>query len=397
MSTLVADTIVIGLGAFGSAVTYQLARRGTSVIGIDRYSPPHDMGSSHGATRITRLAVGEGTEYVPLVKRSNEIWRILEAEFNERLYLPTGGLIMGPADGQVRHHGKPDFVRRTIDVAVKYGITHEVLRAKEISERFPQFMVRGDEMAYYEPEAGVLKPERSIAAQLEAARRHGARIRTNEQVLSLESSPSGATVRTSSGVYSARHVVLATGAWVPRLAGGAYKEHLRVLRQALYWFKPTQPELFASPGCPVFIWMHGSGDEDYLYGFPMVDGHTGVKVATEQYRVESDADEVEHQVRPEEAARMYASNVSGRLRSVTAECVNSAACMYTVSTDSRFIVDSHPTLDNVTVISACSGHGFKHSAGLGEVVAQHVLGEAADVDLGAFSLSRFSRSSAAAT
>lgn len=385
----VADMIVIGLGAFGSAAAYQLARRGASVIGIDRFSPPHDLGSSHGATRITRLAVGEGANYVPLVRRSNEVWQALESEYGESLYLRTGGLIMGPADGQVRHHGKPDFVRRTIQVAERYGIPHEVLRPSDLADRFPQFTLRGDEIAYYEPDSGVLKPERCIAVQLEAAKRHGATIRTQEQVLSIEGSASAVEVRTDRATYSAAKVVLATGAWVPGMAGGPYRQHLRVMRQVLYWFKPAQPELYASPGCPVFIWMHGSGDEDYFYGFPMVDGHAGVKVATEQYQHDSDPDRLQREVTAEEQARMFEVNVSGRLRSVTPECVRSAACMYTVSSDSGFIVDAHPAHENVTVISACSGHGFKHSAGLGEAVAQQVLGEPALADLGAFGLGRF--------
>lgn len=390
-SHLIADTIVIGLGAFGSAVTCQLARRGASVIGIDRFNPPHDRGSSHGATRITRLAVGEGEIYVPLVQRSNEIWQAMEAECGEQLYLRTGGLIMGSGDGQASHHGKPDFVGRTIAIARQYGITHEVLRPAEVSQRFPQFMLRGDELAYFEPDSGVLRPERCIAVQLAAAQKHGARIRSNEQVLAIDSSASGVTVKTTQASYSAHKVVLATGPWTPGMAGGNYKNHLRVMRQILHWFKPMQPQLFSHPGCPVFIWMHGSGDEDYFYGFPMVDEHAGVKVATEQYQHDTDPEQVDRQVSAEEQARMFMMNVEGRLRSVTPECVHSAVCMYTVSSDSGFIVDTHPLHENVTVISACSGHGFKHSAGLGEAVAQRVLGQPGDIDLGAFAMNRFTQ------
>jgi sarcosine oxidase len=136
--------------------------------------------------------------------------------------------------------------------------------------------------------------------------------------------------------------------------------------------------------------MHGGGDEDCFYGFPMVDGHDGVKIATEQYRQDCEPDRLERTVQPEEQARMFTAHASGRLRSITPECVRSAACMYTVSADSGFVVDAHPTEQNVTVISACSGHGFKHSAGLGEAVAQQVLGSSEHLDLRAFSLDRFS-------
>lgn len=384
-----ADVIVIGLGAFGSATAWQLARRSAKVIGIDRFHPPHDLGSSHGATRITRLAVGEGEAYVPLVRESHRIWQELEATYGEQLYLPTGGLIMGAADGGAQHHGKVDFVQRTIGLARQYGITHEVLQPAEVMARFPQFQLHGDELAYYEPESGVLKPERCVAVQLEAARQHGAVLRTGEQVLAIEETPSGVTVRTDKATYSAGQVVLAAGPWTPGLVGDTYRTHLRVKRQVLFWFKPTEPALYGSPGCPIFIWMHGRGDEDYFYGFPMVDGHGGVKVASEQYLKDADPDHLQRTVSAEERASMYRTHVAGRLRSVTGDCVHAVPCMYTVSDDSGFIVDTHPTLERATVISACSGHGFKHSAGLGEAVAQRVLGATGAPDLSAFVMSRF--------
>lgn len=383
-----ADVIVIGLGAFGSAVACQLAMRGTRVLGIDRHAPPHDLGSSHGATRITRLAVGEGAQYLPLVQRSHEIWRALEAQAGEPLYTATGGLIVGAADGASQHHGRPDFVRRTIALAQQHGIAHEVLGAPEVMARFPQFMLRGDEVAYYEPAAGVLRPERCIAAQLAVARRHGARLQVNEAVLSIEGTAQGVTVRTARATYAAARAVVTAGPWLPGLVGGAYAQRLRVLRQVLHWFRPTQPALYAPGRSPVFIWMHGRSDEDYFYGFPMIDGHEGVKVATEQYADTTTPETVDRQVSAAEQARMFEAHVAGRLRSVTPEAVHAAACLYTVSTDSGFIVDAHPTQPNVTVVSACSGHGFKHSAGLGEALAQQILGQAGGVDLSSFSLDR---------
>lgn len=384
-----ADVIVIGLGAFGSAVACQLAARGARVIGIDRHAPPHDLGSSHGATRITRLAVGEGAQYLPLVQRSHEIWRALEAQAGEPLYTATGGLILGAADGASQHHGRPDFVRRTIALAQQHGIVHEVLGAPEVMARFPQFMLRGDELAYYEPAAGVLRPERCIAAQLAVARRHGARLQVNEAVLSIEGTAHGVTVRTARATYAAARAVVTAGPWLPGLVGGAYAQRLRVLRQVLHWFRPKQPALYAPGRSPVFIWMHGRSDEDYFYGFPMIDGHEGVKVATEQYTATTTPEAVDRQVSAGEQARMFEAHVAGRLRSVTPEAVHAAACLYTVSTDSGFIVDAHPTQPNVTVVSACSGHGFKHSAGLGEALAQQIVGQAGGVDLSSFSLDRF--------
>lgn len=392
MTATTCDVLVIGLGAFGSATLYQLARRGVRAIGIDRFTPPHDRGSSHGETRITRLAVGEGAAYVPLVRRSHQIWSALQAEHGETLYQPTGGLIMGSADGSSQHHGRPDFVRRTIDLAREHGIAHEVLNAAEVQARFPQFQLRGDELAYYEPASGVLRPERCIATQLAAAQALGAEVRTGESLLAItggDSPTQGVTLTTTRGRYSAAHAVIAAGPWTPGVVGGPFQRHLRVKRQVLHWFRPQQPALYASPGCPIFIWMHGRSDEDYFYGFPMVDGLPGVKVATEQYERDTDPDQAKRAVSAAEREAMFTAHVAGRLRSVTAASVHAVSCLYTVSDDSAFIVDRHPQHSAVTVISACSGHGFKHSAGLGEAVAQQLAGDAGGIDLSSFTLRRF--------
>jgi sarcosine oxidase len=374
--TSTADVIVVGLGAFGSAITWQLARRGLRVIGIDRHTPPHAHGSSHGASRITRLAVGEGEVYVPLVRRSNELWRELEAQGHGSLYERTGGLIVGPRDGQASHHGKTAFVQRVIATAQKFGIALEVLPVGDARRRFPQFAFTEEELVYFEPDSGVLRPEACIAAQLAAARAAGAVLKLDEPVVDIAGSGSGATVTTARGRYHAARVVISAGPWVPGMAGGAWARSLRVLRQVLYWYAPQDPALYAPERCPVFIWMHGAGDEDYMYGFPMGDGHPGVKVATEQYRESTDPDTVNRSVGTDESDAMHATHVAGRLQGVTARCVHSAVCVYTVSPDSGFVVDRHPTLDSVTVVSACSGHGFKHSAGLGEAIALRVIGEA---------------------
>ena len=122
MTILHFDAIVIGLGAIGAATYYQLAQRGTQVLGIDRFNPPHDQGSSHGQSRISRLAIGEGDEYVPLVKASHRIWRELEALTGRQVFTRTGGLILAPRDRIAAHHGKSDFVRRTIACAERHGI-----------------------------------------------------------------------------------------------------------------------------------------------------------------------------------------------------------------------------------------------------------------------------------
>lgn len=161
------DCVVVGLGAMGSAALYQMAKRGARIVGVDRHAPPHDLGSSHGESRITRQAVGEGRAYVPFVVESQRIWRELEDETGDDLFTPCGALVMGPGDGVTTHHGMRDFTARSIDAAERYGIAHEVIDGAEVARRFPMFLrLRGDEKAYYEPGGGYLRPERCIAAQL---------------------------------------------------------------------------------------------------------------------------------------------------------------------------------------------------------------------------------------
>jgi sarcosine oxidase len=382
--------IVVGLGAVGSAVAYHLALRGASVIGLDRFRPPHDQGSSHGRTRITRLAVGEGAAYVPLALRSHVLWQALEAEGHAPdgpLYRRTGGLVIGSdAADAGAFHGQAGFFHRTAALARQFGIAHEMLDARTVRARFPQFTPRSDEHAYFEHEAGLLVPERCVAAQLSAATRHGADLRSGQCVRSVVDGAGGVTVRTDSGTFQAGQVVLAAGAWNPRLAGGPFAPRLAVQRQVLHWFRCSAPTLWSAPSAPVFIWLHGPTLEDSLYGFPMGDGVQGVKVATEQVRQQCDPDAVERTVAPPEIQEMFDRHVAGRLAGVERQSVATATCLYTSTHDGQFIVDRHPDMPAVTVVSACSGHGFKHSAGLGEAIAQQLLGQVPHTSLEAFRL-----------
>src|SRR5438067_9040702 len=170
-----AEVIVVGLGAMGAAVSWQLARRGVRVIALDRYAPPHDRGSSHGESRITRLAVGEGDEYVPLVRRSHELWREIEAESGQTLLTQTGGIVIGAPES--------DFLQRTREIAARHGIAHQTLDGAELRTRFPMFAAGELACAYYEPEAGYVRPEAAVAAQLGLATRAGAHLRLGEPLL----------------------------------------------------------------------------------------------------------------------------------------------------------------------------------------------------------------------
>lgn len=372
----VADVIVVGLGAMGAAAAYQLARRGLDVIGIDRFAPPHDRGSSHGETRITRQAIGEGAAYVPLALRSQRIWRQLEEETGERLMLSCGFLAIDDTDGQALMHGKPDFVTRTAQMAERFGIEHELPTVDEARSRHPALRLRGSEQIYYEPGGGLVYAERCIAAQLLRARDLGARIHLNEPVGAIRPGPRGVEVETSAGRYAAGHVVLAAGGWTPGLVGRPLAA-MRLLRQTLHWFEPERPEFYHPDRFPTFTWAHGLTEEDTFYGFPMApDATPGVKLATEQFsRAIATPEALDRQVHTREDRAMYDTHAAHRLAGLLPRTVAARACFYTNAPDGEFVIGSSPESDRLTIVSACSGHGFKHSAGLGAHVAGLLAGE----------------------
>ena len=401
MTTPHFDAIVIGLGAIGAATFYQLAQRGAKVLGIDQFSPPHDQGSSHGESRISRLAIGEGDEYVPLVHRSHQVWRELEARTGRSIFVNTGGLILAPRDRIAAHHGKSDFVRRTIDCAERHGINHEVLDAAGIRQRYPQFHLQGDELGYLEHDAGFVRPEQAIAAQIESAVALGGTLRTFEKVLALHPVGNADTieVHTAQGRYTTNQVVVAAGPWLPGFLGEqARKEwntiwspNFGVYRQVMHWFDTGHQAAQFVPGTlPIFIWMFGDDQEDYMYGFPSSDpAQPALKVASEQYHATTSPTAIDRTVSAEESAAMFREKVASRFPGLSGRVLQAKACMYTVTPDRHFVIDSLPGTPNVLVASTCSGHGFKHSAGIGDAIAERVLGLRTNYDLGAFRIARF--------
>ena len=384
--TVTADAVVVGLGAVGSATLHRLAKQGVRAIGLDRYHPPHDRGSTHGESRITRLGVGEGHAYAAMVRRSHEIWRELEAETGETLFLQTGGLIMGPVSGGTRHHGADDFVRRSIAVATANDVPHEVLDSAEIGRRYPQLGLNGDELGYFEPSAGVVLPERCVEVQLRLAKQLGAGLRLGETVLSVTERPGRVEIVTDQGRIEAGRVIMAAGAWIPGLAG--LDAHAKVYRQTLHWYPAADPAAYAPERFPVFIWIHGAGQEDYFYGFPCLDGAT-VKAASERYASAIAPDAVDRVVIPGESAAVHERHVAGRLLGVGSQAVRAATCLYTVTPDAGFLVDRMPGTTRVIVASACSGHGFKHSSALGEALAGIAAAAEMPDAMGSFALGRF--------
>lgn len=367
------DVIVAGLGAVGGAAAWQLAGRGLSVLGLDRHRPPHDQGSSHGETRITRTAIGEGDRFVPLVRRADALIDSLADRAGRPLRLACGGLFIGAAGGTTTMHGRPGFIAATADTARRFGVSHEILTPAEVRARFPAFHPADDDLCYFEPGAGLLFPERIVAAQLDAAAALGADLRYDEPLIGFKAIPGGVRVTTPRGTVEAGALVLAAGAWTQGLLP-ARPLGTALYRQVLHWFAPHDPARFAADRCPVFIWAHGSRSDDCFYGFPLVPGADtpGVKIATENFSTAAASpDAIDRTATAAETAAL-GHQLAGRLSGLAPDAMRRAVCLYTATPDAGFILGRLPEAPAVTLVSACSGHGFKHAAAVGEAVAHLV-------------------------
>ncbi len=369
------DCIVVGLGAMGSAAARAISRRGLRVLGLDRFAAPHDRGSSHGESRIIREAYFEHPSYVPLVQRAYLLWEELQRESGRPLFTRTGGVMIGPRDG-------PVFGGALLS-AQTHRLPHEVIDAAEISRRFPAFRPREDWWGVWEPNDGVLRPEACIEAMLAGAAKAGATLRTDEPATAWRADGEGFVVDTARGRYRTGHLVLAAGAWMPRLVP---ELPLTVVRKLLFWFETVGVRNAHDAGlCPISIWQHGPGE--YFYSFPRTE--RGVKVALHHGGEPADPDTLDRVVRDDEVTAMRAvlhahmPFASGPLRST-------AVCMYTNTPDEDFVIDRHPAHTRAVVVSACSGHGFKFAPAIGEAVSDLVVEGETRHDLTRFRATRWS-------
>lgn len=384
----ICDVAVVGLGAMGSAALYQLAKRGIRAIGIDRFIPPHVHGSTHGETRITRQAIGEGVAYVPLALRSNEIWRELEAETGETLLSQVGCLIIGKTDESANGPIRRSFLATTKQAAEDYGIAHEILGPAEVRSLYPQFSPQEGEVGYFEPGGGYLNPERCVAAHLARAKELGAGLQLGTQVLSLSTAGDSVRITTDQGAVHAAQVIVSAGPWAPALLGPPFDGLLAPSRQVMHWF-PVEDDMASSwAESPVFIWAPGADPKDFFYGFPSLPGSGTIKTAGEQYDEATTPESVERTIGAMESRSMYEAHLAVRLRGISFAAAKATTCLYTVTPDSHFLIDRHPENARILVVSPCSGHGFKHSAAVGEAAVEIVTEGQSYIDLSLFSLSR---------
>jgi sarcosine oxidase len=370
------EVIVAGLGAMGSNALHQLARRGHRVLGIDRFAPPHTMGSSHGKSRIIREAYFEDPRYVPLVQRAYRCWDDLEREAGVRIFHQTGGLMLGRPDGVL--------VKGARLSAELHALPHELLDAATIASRFPAFRPTNDMIGVWEPRAGYLIPETAISAALMTAQAHGAEVQLHETLLGFDSIPGGVEVTTTAGRYRTATLILTVGAWTAPLVADLALP-LVPQRNVLHWFTPAaRREQFTASTLPVFIADDGVGG--HWYGFP--DVGDGVKLARHHHGPATTADSVDRTVGAEEVTAMrdilarYMPDANGAHRA-------SEVCLYTNAPDEHFVIGRHPSQPAVIVASPCSGHGFKFASAIGEVLADLATEREPKFDLSLFAVDRF--------
>jgi sarcosine oxidase len=369
------DVIIAGLGAMGSAAAWHLAASGKRVLGLDRFAPPHQFGSSHGLTRIIREAYFEHPLYVPLVQRAYELWADLERQSGQRLLLQTGGLMLGPGEGVL-----VSGARRS---AHQHRLSHEILSAAEVRGRFPALVPGHDMIGVLEPRAGVLFPELAIQTHFEFARKAGATLSFNTPILEWEPQKDGVLVCTADQTYTANHLLLSVGSWLSSLLPDLHLP-LTVERQVLFWFEPSaNPELFQPGRFPIFICEYD--DHRFFYGFP--DLGDGVKLGVHHEGQTTQPDLINRELNEQEIEtargllQRFLPSAAGALRSA-------AVCMYTNTPDEHFILDRHPNHAQVLIASPCSGHGFKFSPVIGEIAATLINGKTPPFDLNLFKLSR---------
>ena len=370
------DAIVIGVGGMGSAALYHLARRGWRVLGLEQFDIPHEMGSSHGYSRMIRYTLQEHPSYVPLVRRAYELWHQMENASRERLLVTTGSIRAG--------HAESEYFQGAVAACEEHNIPYEVLTGTETSRRFPGYRFDQDIAAVYQADGGFLLPERCIVNHVNAALEAGAEVHGREAVLDWEPSGEGVEVRSARGSYRAGRLVVTAGAWASKIAP-SLAQYAVAERQVLGWFQPEKPELYRTDTFPVFgIYV----EEGRFYGFP-VYGVPGFKVGRSHHLNQTvDPDHMDRDIYDEDEA-VLRNFVERYFPAAAGPALSLKTCMFTNSPDGHFIIDLHPDFPQVSLASGFSGHGFKFASVIGEIMADLAMfGETPhDVDL--FRLGRF--------
>lgn len=368
------DVLVIGLGAHGSSALYHLSKTGKKVAGIDRYTPPHVHGSSHGQSRIIRQAYHESPFYVPLVQAAYPLWEELERETGKTLLTRTGGLLLGREDSSIIKGGRLS--------AETHAVGYEYLNPSDLRRRFPAFRSGQDTVGVWEKDAGILFPEASIQAWLAGAAANKASIFCNERVLAIVPGKAAVEVTSDKGRYTATKVIVSAGAWLGTLLP-ELQLPLTIERQVVCWFRDKGNRAhFLPQNMPVYIWEYGP--DKLFYGFP--DMGEGIKIGFHHGG---------RHIRPEELRQDASAAEIGEIEEIAARYLDiepvfhaSSVCLYTNTPDEHFIIDAYPGSENILIASPCSGHGFKFSSVIGKILSELATEQPVGFDLSPFAITR---------
>lgn len=374
------DVIIVGLGAMGSATAFHLARRRLRVLGLEQFDIPHARGSSHGQSRMIRLAYYEHPDYVPLLRRAYDLWDELSSLTNQPLLHRTGGIYMGPSTGHV--------VSGALRAAREHNLSHEPLSHADLRQRYPMFSLPEDYAGVFEPAAGFLLPERCVAAHAELALRHGARLQSHEPVLDWSATPTSVTVRTSLGTYHAARLIFTAGPWTARLLS-SLSVPLVVTRQTMGWVWPDDPAPLTLGRFPV--WGIEQPDSSLAYGFPVLPNSDvpGLKLARHAPGTSVDPNTISREITAADRAEI--SGILSRYfpTLINAPTLSIRTCMYTNSPDGHFLIDRLPGHPNVLLAAGFSGHGFKFAPVIGQALADLAADHRTALPVSFLSLSRF--------
>lgn len=371
------DVIVVGLGAMGSATLYHLAVRGVRALGIEQFAPLHNLGSSHGDSRIIRETYFEHPLYVPLVQRAHRLWRELEAASGSHLLTVNGGLMIGRPDWSV--------VIGTLRSAREHNLPHEILVPEEVAARFPAFQLQRACVAVFDPGAGYLDPEASTRAHLDLATAAGAETRFEEAGISWTASADGVQVSTSQGTYQADKLLVSAGPWLGSLVSDVHLP-LAIERQTVCWFDTPRPAAqYATEAFPIYAYEFKPGV--ICYGFPELI--KGVKASVmHDGAIVTSPEEVNRTVTESDVTALRQALIGVLPDLSRARVRASTTCIFTNTPDHDFVIDFHPEHDNVLISSPCSGHGFKFASAIGEVQADLLTTGRSRFDISPFRLDR---------
>ena len=371
------DVAVVGLGGTGSAILAHCAARGASVIGLEQFGPAHDLGSSHGKTRMIRKAYFEDPAYVPLVLRAYELWRELERAAGDEILRITGLLSVGEETSEI--------IRGTRRAASRHDLPVESLSQREVKARYPTLELWKDEVALFEMDGGVLNPERAVRAHLKLAESNGAEMRFGVAMESWRASDKGFELRLFDGAQiRASKLVLALGPWVQETLE-SLGVRVRVQRNIQAWFSPGT-HAYDAPGFPAFL-INRRGLPAPLYGFP--DFGDGVKAAFHGCGDLTDAQQIDRHVDWPRDVELIAKALEQWMPGATKTFREAKPCMYTLTPDENFVIDHHPDHADLILCGGFSGHGFKFAPIVGEIGADLVLDGGSRHGIEFLSLRRF--------